>query len=394
MRNITGQIVEGEDFFPRGADVRRYLKALETENLKLVFPRRGGKSSFVLHLAGELRQQGWRVATANVEDCASELDFVQRLLQILAGIGIESSLLDRLRRSLNSQVTSVKMGSFLEVKTQSGDSSPNTTLKEELRQLFERMDAGRQQILIALDEFPEVLHQIAVSPPDGPQRLSVFLHWLRQLRQTHRRQIRWIFYGSVGLDSFLERYQLGAQVNDLRLMDLEPLTVKEAHDFLNRLGAGAGLTLTPQVRQTILNRLGWPLPYFLQLMFDALTTLEVRDLQPAHVEKAFRQLLSPSRLSHYDTWHQRLERQFGVEDLRAARHILLVLCRDAAGRSKQQLFDHLMGLQPTADPLAVQTQLGQLLVTLEREGYLLQEDSRVFFRSFLLREYWKSKFAL
>jgi hypothetical protein len=73
---------------------------------------------------------------------------------------------------------------------------------------------------------------------------------------------------------------------------------------------------------------------------------------------------------------------------------LLVLCRDAAGRSKQQLFDHLMGLQSTADPLAVQTQLGQLLVTLEREGYLLQEGSQIGFRSFLLREYWKSKFAL
>jgi len=243
--------VEGEDFFPREADVRRYLKALEAENLKLVFPRRGGKSSFVLHLAEVLRQQGWQVATANVEDCASELDFVQRLLQILAGIGIESSLLDRLRRSLNSQVASVKVGSFLEVKTQSGDSSPNTTLKEELRQLFEKMDDGPHQILIALDEFPEVLDQIAKSPPDGPQRLNVFLHWLRQLRQTYRRKIRWILYGSVGLDSFLERYQMGAQVNDLRLMDLEPLTVKEAHDFLNRLGAGAGLTLSPQVRQTM-----------------------------------------------------------------------------------------------------------------------------------------------
>ena len=394
MRNITGQIVEGEDFFPREADVRRYLKALETENLKLVFPRRSGKSSFVLHLAGHLRQRNWQVATANVEDCASELDFVQRLLQILARIGIEPSMLDRLRRSLNSQVASVKVGSFLEVKTQSGDSSPNTTLKEELRQLFEKMDAGPQQILIALDEFPEVLDQIAKSPPDGPQRLNVFLHWLRQLRQTYRRKIRWILYGSVGLDSFLERYQMGAQVNDLRLMDLEPLTVKEAHDFLNRLGAGAGLTLSPQVRQTILNRLGWPLPFFLQLMFDALTTLEVRDLQPAHVEVAFQELLSPARLTHYDTWHQRLERQFDAEDLRAARHILLVLCRDAAGRSKQQLFDHLMSLQSTVDPLAVQTQLGQLLVTLEREGYLLQEGSQIGFRSFLLREYWKSKFAL
>jgi hypothetical protein len=394
VRNITGQIVDGENFFPREADVRRYLKALETENLKLVFPRRGGKSSFVLHLAEVLRQKGWRVATANVEDCASELDFVQRLLQILAGIGIESSWLDRLRRSLNSQVTSVKVGSILEVKTQSGDSSPNTTLKEELRQLFERMDAGPQQILIALDEFPEVLYQIAKSPSDGPQRLRAFLHWLRQLRQTHRQRIRWIFYGSVGLDSFLERFQLGAVINDLKLMDLSQLTGEESHEFLSRLGDSAALPMSLPVREAILSQLGCPLPYFLQLMFQELKQLDVRDLQPVHVDEAFRAMLSPTRLVNYDTWHQRLSRQFEGQALSDVEGILLTLCQHSQGQSRQQLFDQMMARHQNSDETAVKMQLGRLLNILQSEGYLLQEGTQIAFRSFLLREYWKSKFAL
>lgn len=394
MRNITGQIVEGDDFFPREQDVQRYIATLATENVKLVFPRRSGKSSFVVHLAGRLKSDGWLVAEANVEDCPTELDFVRRLLERLAANGIEPSLLARLQHALNTRVASVKVGSFLEVKTQGTEASAHATLKDDVETLFRTLDAGPKSILIALDEFPEVLQQIAIPQPDGPQRLQNFLHWLRQLRLTYRKRVRWILYGSVGLDSFLERYGLAALVNDLKPLELTPLTVKEAHQFLTRLAAGQELQLTPRVRQDVLNRIGWPLPYFLQLMFDALRGLNATTLESRHVDHAFRLLLSPERLIHFDTWHQRLERQFGSDDLRAARLILLHLCQSPGGHSKQKLLDHLMGQRPNQDPLVVQHQLTSLLITLQREGYLIADDSQVAFRSFLLRDFWRSRFVL
>ncbi len=394
MRNITGQIVEGDDFFPREQDVQRYIATLATENVKLVFPRRSGKSSFVLHLAGRLKGEGWLVAEANVEDCPTELDFVRRLLERLAANGIETSWLNRLRNSLNSQVASVKVGSFLEVKTQSTVASAHATLRDEVETLFRTLDAGPRSILIALDEFPEVLQQIANPQPDGPQRLQNFLHWLRQLRLTYRQRVRWILYGSVGLDSFLERYGLAALVNDLKPLELTPLTVKEAHQFLTRLAEGQELQLKPRVCQDVLNRIGWRLPYFLQLMFDALRGLNATTLESRHVDQAFRLLLSPERLIHFDTWHQRLERQFGSDDLRAARLILLQLCQSPGGHSKQKLLEYLMDQRPNHDPLVVQHQLTSLLITLQREGYLMADDSQVAFRSFLLRDFWRSRFVL
>lgn len=394
MRNITGQIVEGDDFFPREQDVQRYIATLATENVKLVFPRRSGKSSFVLHLAGRLKGEGWLVAEANVEDCPTELDFVRRLLERLAANGIEPSLFARLQHALNTRVASIKVGSFLELKTQHTETSAQMTLRDELQNLFQNLDARQQPTLIALDEFPEALQQIANQQPDGSQRLQNFLHWLRQLRLTYRQRVRWILYGSVGLDSFLERYGLAALVNDLKPMDLTPLTVKEAHQFLARLAAGQKLQLTSRVCQDVLDRIGWPLPYFLQLMFDALRGLKATTLESRHVEQAFRLLLSPERLTHFDTWHQRLERQFGSDDLRAARLILLQLCQSPSGHSKHNLLDHLMSQRPNQDPLVVQHQLTSLLITLQREGYLLADGSQVAFRSFLLRDFWRSRFVL
>ena len=53
-----------------------------------------------------------------------------------------------------------------------------------------------------------------------------------------------------------------------------------------------------------------------------------------------------------------------------------------------------MDQRPNHDPLVVQHQLTSLLITLQREGYLMADDSQVAFRSFLLRDFWRSRFVL
>jgi hypothetical protein len=234
---------------------------------------------------------------------------------------------------------------------------------------------------------PELL--LALSRDEhGTDRVSRLLHWLRALRQTYRRDVRWIFLGSIGLDSFVDDRNLRKAVNDLTPLNLEALDAEEADRFLSRLGENNGLTLSAEQRALIIERVGWPLPHHLQIVFHALVDAGTKQADAEAVDAAFDHLLLPNGLSQFDTWRQRLDEQFGQSDATAAKDILRHLCRHAGGRKRAHILNALMSTRQNADPAMVEDQLARLLLMLQRDGYLLESAKRYAFRSFLLREYW------
>jgi hypothetical protein len=222
----------------------------------------------------------------------------------------------------------------------------------------------------------------------GNERVSRLLHWLRALRQTYRKKIRWIFLGSIGLDSFVDDRNLRKTVNDLTPLSLDALDAKEADRFLAELAKSADLPLAPELRALIIERVGWPLPHHLQIVFHALVDSGARDGSPAAIDGAFAHLLLPNGLSQFDTWRQRLDEQFDASDAMAAKDILRHLCQHANGRKRAQVLNALMSTRRNTDPAIVEGQLSRLLLMLQRDGYLLESGGRYAFRSFLLREYW------
>lgn len=92
-------------------------------------------------------------------------------------------------------------------------------------------------MLLAIDEIPELLLALG-RQEQGMERVNRLLHWLRALRQTYRKHVRWIFLGSIGLDSFVDDRNLRKTINDLTGLHLEALGVKEANQFLARLSGG------------------------------------------------------------------------------------------------------------------------------------------------------------
>ena len=168
-------------------------------------------------------------------------------------------------------------------------------------------------------------------------------------------------------------------------LSLDALTPEEGDVFLTRLGTDNSLPLTPELRQIIIQRVGWPLPHHLQIVFHALVDSGATVGDNAAIDRAFASLLRPE---HFDTWRQRLDEQFAVPDATAAKDILRHLCQNPQGRSRPQILNALMANRREADPSAVEDQLARLLLVLQRDGYLLESDASYTFRSFLLREYW------
>ena len=92
---------------------------------------------------------------------------------------------------------------------------------------FARSKKATIEVLIAIDELPEFLLTLQKAD-DGPNRVTAFLHWLRELRQTFRKKIRWVFLGSIGLDNFVEDQKLQKLINDLQVFTLEAFSAEEA----------------------------------------------------------------------------------------------------------------------------------------------------------------------
>ena len=81
------------------------------------------------------------------------------------------------------------------------------TLASAVESIFRRIESRGTPVLLAIDEMPELL--LALARDDhGSERVSPLLHWLRALRQTYRKNVRWIFLGSIGLDSFVDDRKL------------------------------------------------------------------------------------------------------------------------------------------------------------------------------------------
>ncbi|MDB5341421.1 MAG: hypothetical protein JWN70_7040 [Planctomycetaceae bacterium] len=388
MKNRPGPPVDGEDFFDRPRDLARLRREIGNgNNLLLTAPRRVGKTSLVLRLAELCRRDNWAVACFNVEGCSDEIAFAEKLVEELRQEKVHPELLARLGiqfQKLRQSLGGMKVGIGVDVELGDGQDPDHSTLGRALESMFRGMEkAGNRDVLIIIDEMPELLLTLKKSE-HGADRIAHLLHWLRELRQTYRKRIHWVFLGSIGLDGFVESLKLGKAINDLLAMGLDALTLDEADEFLAILGRDNGLPLTREVRQDIIARVGWPLPHHLQVVFHALVDVGVTNADLAAVERAIVHL----DFSQFGTWRQRLDDQFSDTDAGTAKAILNHLCQYAQGRSRAQLMNVLMRAKPSSDPDLTQNQLAKLLAVLLHDGYLLESDRKYTFRSFLLREYW------
>ena len=389
VRNRVGSPVEGEDFFGRATELLTAWDLLDAENHLLISaPRRVGKTSLVRRLVKDAEERGWKALFINVEGEDGEVGFVRQLVEGLKeqknGIGkAKESIVKAVTNLLQSLEVEVKADDIGSVKI-NWNQTKATDLKVQLAELLRQMGDG----LIVIDELPVMLNRMA-NAENGKKRTESFLHWLRAFRQLPDVQVRWVFCGSIGLDSFTERMGVVKTINDLYDFPLGAYDSNTADLFLNELGKAEQLPLLPDVRQEIVRQVGWPLPYYLQLIFSKLKIIarskeSQTGVTVADVTIAFTQAASYSKLS---TWQERLDEQLSLDDARLAKGLLDMLCQQEKGRKRAYLEQHMVtSLHMPID--AAKDNTAKLLKMLERDGYLLTEAGIYAFRSPLLRIYW------
>lgn len=387
-RNHVGRPVKGRDFFDRVREQRRFWRDLDTDNLLLLAPRRVGKTSLMFRLRDTAGERGVRAVYVTVADVLDEAGFVHRLyehvLQGDDGPGLWEQLRDSGVGRFLRAFTPSKLGAgpvSVELQGAAGES-----WRELGEALVRALQLQERRSLLLVDELP--IFVLALLREDA-ERARRFLDWLRSVRQRADR-VRWVLAGSIGLDTVAALHNLADTINDLEVAELGAFEPEVAQDFVAGLSQSHALDLDRATCTYLVTKVGWPVPYFLQLLFRQVRNLAEdagAPASPATVDAAWELLLHPNRRNYFDNWRQRLPKQLGpVLALQA--EVLLSAASAADGGIQRATLSQALAPH-VRDPAEREAALVFLLNMLQNDGYIVKTGERYRFRSPLLQAWWR-----
>ena len=390
MRNVTGQAVVGDDLYGRDYELARLWEMLEGgEHVLMLAPRRVGKTSLMLELHRAPRES-WDVFYVDVEGGEGPADCVAAILAALAAnpryrswfetIPLSNAVRDVLERlqpvSVSTDVLRV------EFKAAMGREWEHAADELQAR-LTSPPDIG-VNLLIIVDELPFLVSR-TLRADGGKRDAEMLLSRLRHWRQSPpmRDRVRTLIGGSIGLEGVLRRAGLSGLINDLAPFRLDPWDRPTATAFLRELGRDYDFHLDGGSVALVLDLLGDPVPYHVQLFFSTLRDAckgEASQASSATIKQCFEnRLAGASGTAHLDHYVERLETAFDGHEHETVRGILDCACRREAGARLAELEE--LRRRDERTFLSV-------LRDLQADGYLRSTNERLEFRSNLLRRWW------
>lgn len=360
----------------------RYFK--DGRNVLMLAPRRMGKTVLLERLKEEGASHGFRAIVLDVEGYRQEKDFFQQMCasiqeELTAGQAILASLTERLRRVVQG------------AENLQGDWR-NLLLQMDWRLFADHLvaqlekDTDHKTWLFLVDEI--TIFTKALLDSQSVAAASDFLYKLRQLCREHRK-VRWLFTGSIGLDTIARRHGFEGSLVDLEIFSLEPFSLETARGFLQQIAKKNDATLTEEAVSALCERLGWLSPYYLKKIGEAACEFAspAKEVGANAAHRAADSLLDLAHRTYWSTWREHLDKNYPEPERTRLFTILAEASRGADGASVATLLLTLN--RAGGEPLA-ERGLRDLLDTLEADGYLTAsaDRSRFRFRMNLLREWW------
>jgi hypothetical protein len=358
-----------------------WLHFKKGHNILMLAPRRIGKTILLNHLSCSAAENGFRAILLDVEGFQDEKAFFRTCCsaiqeELSTGAKVLTAFTDRLNQFLRGN---------------SGECSDwrqwlvQTDWREFADHLFAHLDAHKDDApwLILVDELPVFIQ--ALQKKGEAEAISGFLYWLRNIRQKYR-NIHWLYTGSIGLDTIARRSQIEGALNDLECFTLAPFSDVAAQAFLLEIANRRGCNLEEEASKTIIDRLGWLSPYYLERIAEDVCSLASIDkkitVEQAHY--AMDQLLNLDKRLYWSSWREHLDRNF-IEPERSRLYTVLETVARNHKADQNLLLVALNRGQETIGEISLRS----ILDTLLSDGHLSLMDGKYYhFRMNLLREWW------
>ncbi len=399
---IVGSPAREGDFWFRKEFLRHLWTSIKKHNVLLIAPRRIGKTTVMYRMLDKPRDS-WLVIHLNVEQLKTPEDFFVTLVD-----AIHEHQPDYLRdtlakswdylRGIFSRIERIEV-SELKIGLRKSEDLKKSW-EERATQLMDRVFASGVKILFIIDEFPDMLNGIVRNSPDA---FETFLHWFRMIREKSlNHDVRWLIGGSVNLIVSLDKQGKVKLVNDLKPEILVPFSPDEVREFVTRMFKKNRVLFDDTVIPRILELLGSPIPYFLQMLTQELYRKWKRNRSPLSADtitEVFNKTLlgemARDKLLHYCS---RIDIYYLPEEREATHYLLNKLSLSEDGISRNTLFNLYRQVEERRSggrtgPLLDQS-FQRLLLYLQSDFYIEEiKEGHYDFASRLLKAWWRKCFG-
>lgn len=319
IQNLVGQVADKENFFERPRETKKLWDALATgEHILFAAPRRSGKTSLLYHLLDNPRENTMFLFL-EVEAVSSIEEFFKQLRNVLlndTGFSLAGFRISEGTKNFLGRLRGIGSDALAKIEFEAGEKTPpNKALEGLLGKIAEKIPDG-ERLVIMIDEFAQAVQNIA---EDNPTSAKEFLLAQRALRQNgaFRNKIQFLYCGSIGLEYVAERLDASNAINDVRMVNLQPLRREEASELIRSIITHPNysveeLLFTKEIVTTILDRIRWFVPYYLQIFLDVVQTYvsdnELTELTEASIDESYKQMLGVRK--NFVWWEERLRKAF------------------------------------------------------------------------------------
>lgn len=383
MKTVIGIPARGEDFLSRPQITEEIWSKLESgSNLLLVAPRRVGKSSILLDLLDNPKDE-YLIIYEDTESVNDPNEFFKRLYikvsEKFSGIKKFKNKIENFSKDLASRIEAI---SLKEVSITLGESK--ISYKQELEKILNDLELGTERVIILVDEFAQTVENIIV---DKDENAAInFLESKRKIRllPTLSKKVQFIYAGSIGLENIVSKLDGIKFINDLTPILIPPLTKQEAKSIVDKIIDGNDTSLNNDTFEYLLMKIVWLIPFYFQIILDEcgkiLKASSSKIITKVVIDHALNNALK-HRL-YFENWLTRLRTAFKGDDFSFVKEVLNLVSSTPTIPSSEIL------------NLAVKYKLedfyNNLLNTLKHDGYINNNDDPKIYRfnSPLLKEWW------
>ncbi|MFK7808636.1 MAG: hypothetical protein AB8F74_12600 [Saprospiraceae bacterium] len=376
MRNIVGQTPRGKDFYPRDTVINKIYRRLDAgSHIFLSAPRRAGKTS-IMRFMEESPRKGYAFVYVNVEDIEETEEYFRSLSEELLDSSAVTALMKASKKTRNifedfaDHIKKIKVWG-IELETQVKE---QPKYSKEFERLMSNLDTTSFTIVLLVDEFPVTVEQIEKKQDAEESRR--FLHMNRSIRQRAKRGIQFLYTGSIGLPNIARKLDATATINDLNVVEVPPLSKKEATDFIRKLFRNYSLKSEKGTIPYILERLRWLMPFFIQLVVQMLideSEITEEPISKATVDQVFEKASNHRNNIYFENYYSRLDKSLVKEEALLAKRILSKIAEEN---------------EVPLDTFKEENNGAAVLEILEFDGYINSNGNCFSFNSPILQNWW------
>lgn len=398
LLNRVGPPVRGGDFYGREKFVDLVWQKILKGNLLLAAPRRFGKTSIMYRLIDEPRHETI-IVHADLEAVSEPADFVIRIVEELAKDERFDATVGEIG-FLGEAFWNFFKRNFQEVDLYIAKVKLREQFHEDWQargtEIFTKVAENDSRVIFIFDEFPMMLDTMLKN--GRKDEAKNFLRWFRSLRQAPALQdkLRFIIAGSIGIDRILNELGEIASINDFEKFRLEPFRPSVAREFLNELCKTYEFELDEEITTKILEVIGTPIPFFIQILFSKLyesSFLGDEDITVESVERIYRdKVLGVDCKTYFEHYYGRLRQYYDPAEEKAAKKTLREIA--VSGELKKdtcfQIYQKNIGKEADLEKFS------GLMAELENDFYVTfnHEKDAFEFGSKLLRDWWLRNYGM